>query len=488
MITNIQKSQIIDMKRRGNSTREIARKTGLNRETVAKYWSQAQQKLHELEQRGEDSRTMQQEMYSEPQYKERESKQRKITPETIARLTELCEEDRLSRKKLGWDKQRLTNIQIHSMLLDEGHIISQSSVNAELSRLRKPHKNPTAYIKQYYEYGKRLEFDFGEVKLDLGDGFKSYHMAVFSAPASNFRWCFLYDNEKQKVFLDSHVRFFKMVGGVWETVVYDNMRNVVSKFEGKNGKKLNDELQKLASYYGYTISTTNAYSGNEKGHVEGSMRVLRNRLFSVNQKFESIEAVRKYMKAQLMQINKDSGIIIERDYLKAAPSPYELAEFAEGIVSKYSFVSIDGNRYSVPENYVGKRVSVKKYYDEIRIFFDLQEIARHKRATAKDEDVVNIMHFLKTLERKPAAVKNSVAIKAIPQLKELFEQYYNDTPRKFIEILRSCENVDEAIAKIKSKIKKKEVHAKSVTTASLSTELKTKAMLEDYSILGRLQS
>lgn len=78
------------------------------------------------------------------------------------------------------------------------------------------------------------------------------------------------------MFLDSHVRFFKMIGGVWKEVVYDNMRNVVSKFIGKNEKELNEDLVKMSLYYGFDINVTNAFSGNEKGYVEGSVKYLLN--------------------------------------------------------------------------------------------------------------------------------------------------------------------------------------------------------------------
>jgi transposase len=186
--------------------------------------------------------------------------------------------------------------------------ISLGSVNGYLAKIRKPFKIPNVYIKQYYEYGKRLEYDFGEVKLDLGEGIKSYHMAVFCAPASNFRWCYLYDNEKQPVFFDSHVRFFEAVGGVWESVFYDNMRNVVTSWGGKNEKKLNEELLKLASYYGFEVRTTNPYAGNEKGSVERSVSVMRNKLFAVNQRFADIETVRKYISTQLKKLNQGSDI------------------------------------------------------------------------------------------------------------------------------------------------------------------------------------
>jgi len=485
MLNSFQKSQIIDLKRKGVSTREISRRLEMSRETVSKYWNRARLRLHELEQKGEDSRTIQHELYLEPQYKARKTPRRTISEQTLKRLEELFEQDRRRRKEVGWDKQKLTNVQFCQILREEGYEISLCSVNIEMAKLRKPYKIPMAYIKQYYEYGKRLEFDFGEAKLDLGEGFKNYHMAVFCAPASNFRWCFLYDNQKQDVFLDSHVKFFKLIGGVWETVVYDNMRNVVSCFEGKRGKKLNEELQKLAEYYGYKISTTNPYAGNEKGSVERSVSVLRNRLFSLNQKFDSLETVRKYIDSELSKINKDSGIMTEKEYLSPAAPPYELADFSEGMVSKYGFVSIDGNRYSVPTDFVGKRVSVKKYYDEVRIFFDLAEIARHKRSLNKDCDIVDIMHFLKIFERKPGSVENSVALRAIPMLKELFDKHFRDNPRKFIEILRTSENIDTAVEAIKLCVKKQEISAKSVFRAKTSTDVKTMSMLEIYSKMGR---
>ena len=70
------------------------------------------------------------------------------------------------------------------------------------------------FIKQDYDFGDRLEYDFGEVKLVINGVLKRYYIAVLSSPAGNFRWCYLYDNCKKDVFLDSHVKFFEMIGGV----------------------------------------------------------------------------------------------------------------------------------------------------------------------------------------------------------------------------------------------------------------------------------
>jgi hypothetical protein len=78
------------------------------------------------------------------------------------------------------------------------------------------------FIRQEYEFGQRLEYDFGEVRLDCGEGLKTYHMAVFCAPCSGFRWIYLYTNQNKKVFLDRRVRIIEKLDGIYVEVVYNN--------------------------------------------------------------------------------------------------------------------------------------------------------------------------------------------------------------------------------------------------------------------------
>jgi hypothetical protein len=46
-------------------------------------------------------------------------------------------------------------------------------------------------------------------------------------------------------------------------IVYDNMRNVVSKFIGKSEKALNGKLVSMANYCGFQINVTKASRGSE---------------------------------------------------------------------------------------------------------------------------------------------------------------------------------------------------------------------------------
>ncbi|MDL2294794.1 IS21 family transposase, partial [Ruminococcaceae bacterium OttesenSCG-928-D13] len=244
-----------------------------------KIWNEYQLLSSQLGQPGVDKKAVQEKMTEEPRYNSAGRVRRKYTAEIDARLREIEAEEHAKTRRMGTGhKQKLTNKQIHEILVEEGYDISLVTINIELARIRQKQKE--VYIRQTYEYGERLEYDFGEVLLNCGEGMKTYHMAVLSSPCSDFRWLYLYTNQKKDVFLDSHVKFFEMVGGCYREVVYDNMKNVVSKFIGKNEKELNADLIKMAMYYGYQINVTNCFRGNEKGHVENSVKVLRNQLFS----------------------------------------------------------------------------------------------------------------------------------------------------------------------------------------------------------------
>ena len=327
----------------------------------------------------------------------------------------------------------------------QGFTASYSSLAAEINKIKS--SGQECFIRQEYNYGDRLEYDFGEVKLIIDGILKKYYIAVISSPAGNFRWCYLYDNCKKDVFMDSHVRFFKMIGGVWKEVVYDNMRNVVSKFIGKNEKELNEELVKMSLYYGFEINVTNAFSGNEKGYVEGSVKYLRNQIFAENYKFKTEEAAIEYMESILRKLNETSKIEEEKLHLKATKPPLELAEIRESTVDKYSFVKIDNNSYSVPEYLVGMKVTSKIYYNKIMIYSNYEFVCEHKKIDGENKISADIRHYLKTLSIKPGALRNSYVLKSDPNLKAIYYKYYTQKPKEFIQIIQ--ENKEKSNNEIK---------------------------------------
>ena len=442
-------SAILKLKEQGLSNRGVAKTLGIDKKTVNKYWNQYKEKFKELENATNSTEILkiQEDIVSKPKYNSVSRIRRKITPECLKSLENILNDEDKKTKVLGTNKQSLTKQQIHELLKNQGFDISYSSVVLEIKRIKQIGKE--CFIKQDYEYGDRLEYDFGEVKLVINGIVKKYYIAVLSSPAGNFRWCYLYDNCKKAVFLDSHVKFFKMIGGVWKEVVYDNMRNVVSKFIGKNEKELNEDLVKMSMYYGFEINVTNAFSGNEKGYVEGSVKYLRNKIFAENYKFSSEESAIEYMESQLMKLNENSKIEEEKAKLKPTKPPLELADIRKSVVNKYSFVQIENNFYSVPEYLVGLTVTSKIYYNKILIYSNNEFVCEHKKLDGEKKISADIRHYLKTLTFKPGALKNSYVLKSNPKLKSIFDKYYTNNPKKFIDIIvRNKEKSNSDLEKI----------------------------------------
>jgi len=444
MITIVDKLNIIRHKENGYSNRQVEKMLGINRKTVAKYWKQYQQNKEELEKADTDIRQAQEKLVEPPKYNVENRNQLKYTPEIDQRLHEILKFEAIKDKTLGIHRQQLTKKQIHEILVNEGYDISYCTINIEVNKIRKKAKE--CFIRQEYDFGDRLKYDFGEVKLHICGKTGTYYMAVLSSPGGDFRWAYLYTNQKKDVFMDSHVEFFEMVGGVYKEVVYDNMKNVVSRFIGRNERELNEDLVKLSIYYGFQINVTNCFKPNEKGHVESSVKILRNRLFATNYKFNTLDEAREYMKSSLLKLNEESKIEEEKQHLRAYKPKLELAHISENEVNSYSFIRFQNNYYSVPEYLVGKKVTVKSYYNKIIIYSNNKLVCEHIKPLKEGQTIVNISHYLKTLYRKPGAIKNSLALRSIPRLKGIYDEHYSDKPRKFIKIL--MDNQERPIGEI----------------------------------------
>ena len=85
---------------------------------------------------------------------------------------------------------------------------------------------------------------------------------------------------------------------------------------------------------------------------------------------------------RVLGMSPEAAYLIEKPSLQPLPGALPpVYEVFERVVDLYGYVSVDTNRYSAPERFVGRGVTVYKYPAEIRIFRRGTEIARHPRLT-----------------------------------------------------------------------------------------------------------
>ena len=110
------------------------------------------------------------------------------------------------------------------------------------------------------------------------------------------------------------------------------------------------------------------------------------------------------------------------------------------------------NDYSVPTRYGFRDVLVKGFVDEVVIFCEAVEIARHPRSYKSGEFVFEPRHYLALLEQKPGALdqaaplRNWILPEPLQHLRRLLESRMgNRGKREFIQVLRLMEVFSETV-------------------------------------------
>ena len=465
MITLTRKQQIIMGHLKGESNRKIAARLHVSRDTVNKYVQEYNEKKEAFyaEHPEGDADEILQAFVEGPKYDTSSRQPVKVTEELRSEIA-ACLRSNEEKRATGRHKQQMRKKDIHSYLAKKGYGISYSTVKRLVNEMEERHEE--AYIRQEYEPGDICEFDWGEVKLDIGSrGWEPYQMAVFTAAHSGVRYARLYRAQDTAAFQESHADFFAFCGGAFHTMVYDNMKVAVKKFVGPSEKEPTEALLGLSVYYGFQFRFCNIRRGNEKGHVERSVDVIRHEAFSApdEDRFGTLEEANRHLLERCVARNgakaSDGTIPAEafREERKRLLPPmprFESCARKESKVDKYSTVTVSGNHYSVPDTLVGKRVQVRLYTGKVVIYHNEKVAATHVRSYEEHGWVIDIYHYLRTLERKPGALAGSTALlQSDAAVREIYETWYRDNAREFLLVLelireKGPDTVREALGRL----------------------------------------
>lgn len=481
MIDYMHRNDIFGDFQRNLSNSEIARNRGVSRTTVV-----GLRKLYNATKANTDNpEALAELLRSIPKYKDREVDSPVLTDEIKAFIDKELENNAI-KVASGMRKQQKKATDIHTALLKAGYDVSYRSV-ARYIREKKTGKLATVkdcYIKQKYVPGERMEFDWGEVKIYIKGRLTTFNMAA-TALCSNGRWGRLFSHQDKQAMMEAHVKSFAFWGHVPQFMVYDNMRTAVKSFTGGD-KQPTIELSQLEGYYGFKHQFCNVQSGNEKGHVERAVEILRRRAFSHRDHFDSLDEANEYLLGVCLEDNALVKDFIQEELNVMLPACGEMACFEADFrsVDKLATIRLDTVSYSVPFEYIHRNVWVKKYSDDVVIYdtnaSSKKEIARHKRSFVPNDNRFDIQHYLKVLKVKPGALRNSYALRQTPAgLQRLFDTYFVDSPRDFVELLIWARDNDydyQELCSAVSVAKMKGIHTitqesiKAVLTANRSSE------------------
>ena len=454
MIDLVKKQQIIIKHRGGTSNRQIAIDLGIDKNTVNKYVNEYEEELRELLAKNPEANPQELPpgIIEIPKYNAENRDVRKTTKEAM-KIIQDCLDENAKKREDGRSKQQMKKIDIYDYLHKKGYKISYSTVKRLAKKMEQRHEE--AFIRQEYTPGCQTEFDWGEVKLDIGGtGYMKYQMAVFTSSYGNHRYARLYRVQDTAAFQSSHADYFAFCHGVYHTVVYDNMKVAVKKFVGPSEKEPTEALLQMSAYYGFNYRFCNVRRGNEKPHVERSVDVVRRFAFSRpgEDRFDNLEAANAHLLKKCLKKNAEelSDGRVANDCFEEE-KPFLMPELPKmpcfikkpGLkVDKYSAVVINKVHYSVPDTLVGKKVDARLYTDKVEIYHNDEKVAVHERHYKSGGYVLNIFHYLRTLKRKNGALPQSSALmQADAKIKKMYEDYYKGNPKEFLRVLEIIEEI-----------------------------------------------
>jgi hypothetical protein len=110
----------------------------------------------------------------------------------------------------------------------------------------------------------------------------------------------------------------------------------------------------------------------------------------------------------------------ERAEMMPMPPPFDGYVENPARVSSTCLVRVARNRYSVPCEWAGQRVSTRLYPDRVIVVGIDAIVASHDRQTERDRIHYDWQHYIPLIERKPGALRNGAPFTDMPApLKQL---------------------------------------------------------------------
>lgn len=267
---------------------------------------------------------------------------------------------------------------------------SYHSVRRFVLRMEKKQELP--FRRMEVEPGAEMQVDFGQgawviengnrrrphlFRVVLSHSRKGYSEAVWRQTTESFIRC-----------LENAFRYF---GGVTRTVVIDNLRAAVSRADWFD-PELNPKVEEFCRHYGTVMLPCKPAMPRHKGKVESSVKYAQNNALP-GRSFESLSGENLFLldwetnvadtrihgttKQQVGKLFKE----VERTRLLPLPaSLFPVFEEAPRTVHRDGYIELERAYYSVPPEYVGRRVWARWESRLVRVYNQRREqIALHTR-------------------------------------------------------------------------------------------------------------
>ena len=210
---------------------------------------------------------------------------------------------------------------------------------------------------------------------------------------SQYAYAEAFADEKQNSWITAHIHMYEYFGGVARILVPDNCKTAVIHNTGWNNQQINQSYQQLAEHYGTAVIPARVRRPKDKPNAEGSVGNISTWIIAAlrNEQFFSIAELNHAIREKLELFNRRSfqkkdgsrlSLFLGEELPLLAPLPatrFELADWKQATVQYNYHISVDRMLYSVPYEYIRKKVNVRVTDTTIEVFINQTRIASHRR-------------------------------------------------------------------------------------------------------------
>jgi transposase len=354
-------------------------------------------------------------------------------------------------------KQRHTAMQVFRRLQDEhGYCGCYGQVQRYVRKHRRRQRE--TFIPLGHLPGERLEADFGHIHVDFPDGRRRIPFLATTWAYSNYPFVLALPFERTEAILAGMVAAFEFFGHVPKEVWWDNPKTVATLILPGRQRQIHPRYAALASHYAFDPLFCTPARGNEKPDVESTVKAVQRRFATPVPRVANLDELNSYFRQRCEAEQRrtvqsrfgafEIGARFAEEKAAAAPLPlhrFDACVIRPAVeVDKYQSVAFDRNRYSVPRPFAYQMVTVKGYVDQVVIVSGSELIATHARSLQRDTMVLDPIHYVVTLGRKPGALDHAPVFRdwklpaCFAALRADLEQHHGSLAgsRRFVRVLQ----------------------------------------------------
>ncbi|MFC1461647.1 IS21 family transposase [Verrucomicrobiota bacterium] len=332
-----------------------------------------------------------------------------------------------------------TGVQILQRLREDGYEGGRTILQDYVAKIR-PRK-VKAFLTLNFAPGECAQVDWGQYgSVNVGSTRRKLSFFVMVLCYSRMMYVEFTVSQNMEHFLSCHQNAFNFFGSVPEKIMVDNLKSAVIRRLTGQAPVFNPRYTDLARHFGFHIRACGVGKANEKGIAENAVGYIKKNFLggldipdfsavnpATRQWLETVVNVRVHGATR----KKPTELFkVEKPAMGSLPEmPYDVSVVYQVRATNRFRVVLDTNRYSVPSEYAGRRLTLKAYPDRLCIYHNNKLIAQHPRSYDRYQDFENPDHPRALLAQRRAAGEQRLLMRFLT-LSPKAEAYYQQLTQR----------------------------------------------------------